>query len=121
VKRFRGGLVFKTHRHVYHSTLGLIVMKKKKKVSSMGGRIMSVCMHEPGVQSAKDPCETCPTFEVMTVALQREKRVAFSREKKTAAFPSTLHPASARGSKPTTPERKSSLLTTYWSQSTLAS
>ena len=31
MKRFRGGLVFKAHRLVYHSTLGLRVMKKKKK------------------------------------------------------------------------------------------
>ena len=30
VKRFRGGLVFKAHRLVYHSTLGLGVIKKKK-------------------------------------------------------------------------------------------
>ena len=30
VKRFRGGLVFKAHRLVYHSTLGLRVIKKKK-------------------------------------------------------------------------------------------
>jgi len=28
--RFRGGLVFKAHRLVYHSTLGLSVIKKKK-------------------------------------------------------------------------------------------
>jgi len=28
--RFRGGLVFKAHRLVYHSTLGLRVIKKKK-------------------------------------------------------------------------------------------
>ena len=27
---FRGGLVFKAHRLVYHSTLGLRVIKKKK-------------------------------------------------------------------------------------------
>ena len=27
--RFRGGLVFKAHRLAYHSTLGLIVIKKK--------------------------------------------------------------------------------------------
>ena len=32
VQRFRRGLVFKAHRHVYHSTLGLRVIKKKKKV-----------------------------------------------------------------------------------------
>ena len=31
VKRFRGGLVFKAHRLVYHSTLCLRVIKKKKK------------------------------------------------------------------------------------------
>ena len=31
VQRFRGGLVFKAHRLVYHSTIGLIVIKKKKK------------------------------------------------------------------------------------------
>jgi len=30
VTRFRGGLVFKAHRLVYHSTLGIRVMKKKK-------------------------------------------------------------------------------------------
>ena len=32
VNRFRGGLVFKAHRLVYHSTLDLRVIKKKKKV-----------------------------------------------------------------------------------------
>jgi len=31
VQRFRGGLVLKVHRLVYHSTLGLRVKKKKKK------------------------------------------------------------------------------------------
>ena len=30
MKRFRGGLVFKAHRLVYHLTLGLRVIKKKK-------------------------------------------------------------------------------------------
>jgi len=32
VQRFRGGLVFMAHRLLYHSTLGLCVTKKKKKV-----------------------------------------------------------------------------------------
>jgi len=32
VQRFRGGLVFKAHRLLYHSTLGLRVIKKKKTV-----------------------------------------------------------------------------------------
>ena len=36
VQRFRGGLVFKAHRLVYHSTLGLRVIKKKKKVEGSG-------------------------------------------------------------------------------------
>ena len=31
VKLFRAGLVFKAHRLLYHSTLGLSVIKKKKK------------------------------------------------------------------------------------------
>jgi len=31
VKRFRGGLVFKAHRLVYHSTLGLRVIQLKKE------------------------------------------------------------------------------------------
>jgi len=30
VARFRGGLVFKAHRRLYHSTLGSRVIKKKK-------------------------------------------------------------------------------------------
>ena len=30
VKRFRGGLIFKAHRLLYHSTPGLRVIKKKK-------------------------------------------------------------------------------------------
>ena len=30
VKRFRGGLVFKAHRLLHHSTRGLSVVKKKK-------------------------------------------------------------------------------------------
>ena len=36
VQRFRGGLVFKAHRLVYHSTLGLRVIKKKKKRKDLG-------------------------------------------------------------------------------------
>jgi len=31
VKRFRGGLVFEALRLLYHSTLGLRVIKKKKR------------------------------------------------------------------------------------------
>jgi len=31
VQRFRGGLVFKAHRLLYHSTLGLKVLKKRRR------------------------------------------------------------------------------------------
>jgi len=31
VKRFRGGLVFKAHRRVYHSTLGVRVIQKEEE------------------------------------------------------------------------------------------
>ena len=39
VQRFRGGLVFKAHRLLYHSTLGLSVIKKKK----VGGPARARC------------------------------------------------------------------------------
>ena len=35
MKRFRGGLVFKAHRRVHHSTLGLRVIKKKKHAGAI--------------------------------------------------------------------------------------
>ena len=37
MKRFRGGLVFKAHRLLYHSTLGLSVIKKTKKRKGTSG------------------------------------------------------------------------------------
>jgi len=36
VKRFRGRLVFKAHRRLYHSTLGLRVIKKKDLLDAPG-------------------------------------------------------------------------------------
>jgi len=41
MQRFRGGLVFKAHRLVYHSTLGLRVIKKKKE-QSMVAMLVSI-------------------------------------------------------------------------------
>ena len=38
VKRFPGGLVFKAHRLLYHSTLGLRLIKKKKKTTGTSAR-----------------------------------------------------------------------------------
>jgi len=49
VKRFRGGLVFKAHRLVYHSTLGWRVIKKKKNMAkaknarAMAGQFTTTC------------------------------------------------------------------------------
>ena len=38
VKRFRGGIVFKAHRLVYHSPLGWRAIRKKKKKRGRGVR-----------------------------------------------------------------------------------
>ena len=43
MQRFRGGLVFKAHRLLYHSTLGLRVMMKKKKKQCRGFISMRTC------------------------------------------------------------------------------
>jgi len=42
MQRFRGGLVFKAHRLVYHSTLGVRVIKKKKKGNEANGVAVGV-------------------------------------------------------------------------------
>ena len=45
VQQFRGGLVFKAHRLVYHSTLGLRVIKKKKfRVPGEGFKLQCVAL-----------------------------------------------------------------------------
>jgi len=69
VKRFRGGLVFKAHRWLYHSTLGSRVRKKKKNPCGRG-----LPYHDQGravVPSQVRPCgsvspqsEQEPAFEV---------------------------------------------------------
>ena len=41
VKRFRGGLVFKAHRLLCHSTLGSKVIKKKRREDARGGTSLS--------------------------------------------------------------------------------
>ena len=40
--RFRGGLVFKAHRLLHHSTLGLRVIKKKKKDVVSGAAVQRI-------------------------------------------------------------------------------
>ena len=46
VKRFRGGLVFKAHRLLYHSNLGSGVINKKKR---------RLFWTEPGVRRSRWP------------------------------------------------------------------
>ena len=47
MQRFRSGLVFKAHRLVYHSTLGLLVIKKKKKYRGGVGIAVVVAVRGP--------------------------------------------------------------------------
>ena len=49
MKRFRGGLVFKAHRLLYHSTLGSRVIKKRKDlvVEDERGEVPSRVSHLP--------------------------------------------------------------------------
>ena len=46
VQFFRGGLEFKAHRLLYHSTLGSRVIKKKKKKRRSGDKTLS-CVKSP--------------------------------------------------------------------------
>jgi len=60
VQRFRGGLVFKSHRLVYHSTLGLRAIKKKKRrVRVYGFRFQTRC----------SPCATRPLCPITAPGL----------------------------------------------------
>jgi len=45
VQRFRGGLVCKAHRLLYHSTLGLRVIKKKKRPAKGGASCRPNSVH----------------------------------------------------------------------------
>ena len=47
VKRFRGGLVLKAHRLLYHSTLVSRVIKKKKKNLVKAGELLGVGRRAP--------------------------------------------------------------------------
>jgi len=56
VQRFRGGLVFKAHRLLYHSTLGLKVIEKKKKVGGLGVGVQGLGLR--GDQWSSKPIRT---------------------------------------------------------------
>ena len=64
VKRFRGGLVFKAHILLYHSTLGLSVTKKKKKAGPFRGlRHCQVRRTRPAGRSPPSLCESSTITE----------------------------------------------------------
>ena len=50
VQRFRVGLVFKAHRLLYHSTLGLGVIKKKSRASAAFTHRSEGCVPGVGVR-----------------------------------------------------------------------
>jgi len=54
VKRFRGGLVFKARRLLYHSTLGLRVIKKKYRVAHHAEELRDH-RHHPGERAGDPP------------------------------------------------------------------
>ena len=54
MQRFRGGLVFKVYRLVYHPTLGLRVIKKKKKTFSEMRPDSEEHLAQPGGAFLKD-------------------------------------------------------------------
>jgi len=57
VQRFRGGLAFKAHRLLYHTTLGLRVIKKKRAI------LLHLTEEEEEEPSNEGGCVTvvCPT------------------------------------------------------------
>ena len=63
VQRFRGGLVFKAHRLLYHTTLGLRVIKKKKTREDkavVDFRTQTLNL-EPYMLKTPKPQNLCPT------------------------------------------------------------
>jgi len=45
VKRFRGGLIFKAHRLLYHSTQGLREIKMRRRRVTYHGRAIGLVLH----------------------------------------------------------------------------
>ena len=73
VQRFRGGLVFKAHRLLYHSTLGWRVIKKKKKApspihsSAVASKEHVCCLdrtHEPSMAASFPAASSVPARQI---------------------------------------------------------
>ena len=71
VKRFRGGLVFKAHGRVYHSTLGLRVIQKKKDllVASPSFNIASPSSDIANTDSVRNTIMCCLQVELRFLCL----------------------------------------------------
>ena len=55
VQRFRGGLVFKAHRRVHHSTLGWRVIKKRRRSDYIQGNTPKVSQSPPEIRGERAP------------------------------------------------------------------
>jgi len=86
VKRFRGGLVFKAHRLVYHSTLGSRVIKKKK---DLGWRVTKNSRLESNKEEKEGLVVGVPSFRGGLVF--KARRLWYSRleSNKKEAVPSS--------------------------------
>ena len=75
MQRFRGGLVFKAHRRLYHSTLGLRVIKKKKHGRQLEFQRSDKCPMRPGSLPSKvDGTEPRPARVNLGIARQSTVR-----------------------------------------------
>ena len=71
VKRFRGGLVFKAHRRLYHSTLSSRVIKKKKR----GGPEADVAGDLPFLGHGWVQLRRCPRARIYTSPRNPQARI----------------------------------------------
>ena len=86
LQRFQGGLVFKAHRRLYHSTLGLRVIKKRRgrRNETLGpapkcNRRVLPAPHPPsfegGSHTIKEDVEVSPTQSRISLSIQRILRL----------------------------------------------
>jgi len=62
VQRFRGGLVFKAHILLYHSTLGLRVIQKKKKKDDVDAEAIPLAERARAVLEKGTPYKVAKAF-----------------------------------------------------------
>ena len=87
MKRFREGLVFKAHRLLYHSTLGLRVIQKKKNAGGCASPIES------------EETDTLPRFPRIAV-LRGKRELSIPRGRVAKVGSSNSYHREVRGSVP---------------------